>query len=194
MMKITKSKTTIRGILAFIITMLLFSGSIRLGTIGIAVASINPTDDPVALTGTHASCTTDAETERLMAILKERSKELDELEEQQVQRQANLDQARAEISKNLALVEEAERQLSQTITRVGDASSNDVTQLTAVYQSMKPKDAAALFEQMSPDFAAGFLSGMSPAAAAGILSGLSSEKAYAVSVVLAGRNANAPTQ
>jgi flagellar motility protein MotE (MotC chaperone) len=45
---------------------------------------------------------------------------------------------------------------------------------------------------MDPDFAAGFLGRMRPAAAAGIMAGLSPQKAYTISVLLAGRNAQAP--
>ena len=72
------------------------------------------------------------------------------------------------------------------------AAEKDIQKLTAVYQAMKPKDAAALFETMSPEFAAGFLGRMPPEAAAAILSGMSSEAAYGVSVIVAGRNAAAP--
>jgi flagellar motility protein MotE (MotC chaperone) len=45
---------------------------------------------------------------------------------------------------------------------------------------------------MAPDFAAGFLAQMRPDAAAAVLSGLDPNKAYTISVVLAGRNALAP--
>ena len=72
------------------------------------------------------------------------------------------------------------------------AAEKDIQNLTAVYQAMKPKDAAALFETMSPEFAAGFLGRMPPEAAAAILSGMSSEAAYGVSVIVAGRNAEVP--
>jgi flagellar motility protein MotE (MotC chaperone) len=56
---------------------------------------------------------------------------------------------------------------------------------------MKPKDASLLFERMSPDFAAGFLGRMRPDAAAAIMSGLPPELGYSISVLLAGRNADA---
>ncbi len=45
---------------------------------------------------------------------------------------------------------------------------------------------------MNSEFAAGFLGRMNPQAAAGIMSNLSTEAGYAISVVLAGRNALAP--
>ena len=71
------------------------------------------------------------------------------------------------------------------------ASEDDLSQLTAVYQAMKPKVAAELFEAMDPEFAAGFLVRMAPESAAAIVSGLEPATAYAVSVIVAGRNANA---
>ncbi len=75
---------------------------------------------------------------------------------------------------------------------VWEQLEKDIQNLTAVYQAMKPKDAAALFETMSPDFAAGFLGRMPPDSAAAILSGMSAEAAYGVSVIVAGRNADVP--
>ena len=66
--------------------------------------------------------------------------------------------------------------------------------LVATTTATKPKDAAALFETMDPSFAAGFLSRMPADAAAGVLAGLSPEAAYTISVVMAGRNANAPQE
>jgi hypothetical protein len=51
---------------------------------------------------------------------------------------------------------------------------------------------AALFQTMSPEFAAGFLGRMQPTSAADILTGLKPDKAYEVSVLLAGRNALVP--
>ncbi|WP_298258923.1 hypothetical protein [uncultured Litoreibacter sp.] len=184
----SRKNKTVRGVLTFIVSMLLLSGSIRLGSIGFAIAS-SPKELPV-----EAVCVTDAETQELMAMLNQRSKSIDLLEKAQAEREVKLRQAEADILANLERVEAAEAKLAQTIQRVDSASSDDIGQLTAVYQSMKPKDAALLFEQMSPDFASGFLSQMPPAVAAGILSGLSAEKAYAISVVLAGRNADAPKQ
>jgi flagellar motility protein MotE (MotC chaperone) len=47
---------------------------------------------------------------------------------------------------------------------------------------------------MAPDFAAGFIGRMQPAAAAAILAGMEAEQAYAISVLLAARNARVPTE
>ena len=103
-----------------------------------------------------------------------------------------LELAEAEIARQMAALAAADEALRSTIAVADGAAEGDVTQLTAVYENMKPKDAAALFEEMDPDFAAGFLGRMRPEAAAGIMAGLSPDAAYTISVVLAGRNARAP--
>lgn len=89
---------------------------------------------------------------------------------------------------------EAEEQLAATLARADRAAEQDVSQLVEVYESMNPKNAAQIFEAMDVTFAAGFLSRMQREAAAEILSGLPPDKAYAVSVVIAGRNASAPRE
>lgn len=98
------------------------------------------------------------------------------------------------IETRLAALLEAEENLRATLAVADKASENDLTRLTDVYQSMKPKDAAALFEAMDPTFAAGFLSRMPPDSAAAVLAGLSPQVAYTISVVMAGRNASAPKE
>ncbi|WP_170329689.1 MotE family protein [Ruegeria arenilitoris] len=98
------------------------------------------------------------------------------------------------IETRLIALQEAEEALRETLAIAEKAAETDLTRLTDVYQSMKPKDAAALFETMDPSFAAGFLSRMPPDAAAGVLAGLSPEAAYTISVIMAGRNAAAPQE
>ena len=96
------------------------------------------------------------------------------------------------VTAKLAELKAAEEKLARTLAIADTAADKDVARLTEVYAAMKPKQASAVFEQMAPDFAAGFLGRMPPAAAAAIMSGLSPDKAYTVSVLLAGRNAGAP--
>jgi flagellar motility protein MotE (MotC chaperone) len=96
------------------------------------------------------------------------------------------------ITQRMAELQTAEEELKKTLTIADGASEKDLAQLTAVYEAMKPADAAALFQTMSPDFAAGFLARMQPGSAADIMTGLKPETAYEVSVLLAGRNALVP--
>ncbi|GFE64400.1 MotE family protein [Litoreibacter roseus] len=180
-----------RTVLLTIIGLLLASGFIRLGTIGAAIARDQP--QPVASADTGSStCNDDGHLAEMFDLVENRTKQLDEIEKQLQEKEQKLAAAKQLIDQNLARLEQAEQKLSATVAQVEGASSGDIDQLTRVYETMKPKTAAPLFEQMTPDFAAGFLGQMRPDAAAGIMAGLSSEHAYAISVVLAGRNANAP--
>ena len=173
-----------------IVVMLLASGLIRLGSVGAAIARES---DPVVETQ-HVGgiCKPDPELDGMFEIISERTKQLDDKEFALLTREKDLEAAELLIQNNLVRLEEAEQRLAKTIDMVDGASEDDLGRLTTVYESMKPKTAAQLFSQMTPDFAAGFLGRMSPKAAGEIMSGLTPEEAYAISVVLAGRNANVP--
>ena len=127
----------------------------------------------------------------LLKTLQEKQARLNEREQVQEKRQRNLDDAAQKIDDRLAQIAAAEQQLRETLALSNSAAEDDLARLTAVYENMKPKDAAALFEAMKPEFAAGFLGRMRPDAAANIMAGLQPEFAYTISVILAGRNANA---
>lgn len=134
------------------------------------------------------------ERNRLLAALQAREARVTARETQLRDRLQALEIAEAEIQEKLQALRTAEQTLSATIARADSASETDIGQLTTVYENMKPKDAAALFEEMTPQFAAGFLGMMRPDAAAQIMTELEPETAYSFSVVLAGRNANTPTE
>lgn len=102
--------------------------------------------------------------------------------------------AEQRLEEKIAELTEAEEQLRSTISLSESAAENDLAQLTSVYENMGAEEAAALFSQMTPNFAAGFLGRMRPDIAAAILAGLDPGNAYEISVILAGRNALAPTE
>ncbi len=128
----------------------------------------------------------------LIAALTEREAQVAEREKKLEMRLRALSIADHEIEKRLLSLSETENKLRATLSLADEASEKDLLKLTSVYENMKPKDAAALFEQMEPNFAAGFLGRMRPEAAASVMAGLSPQVAYSISVILAGRNANAP--
>ena len=111
-----------------------------------------------------------------------------------IERMQALKLADEEMERKLAALVAAEEDLRATIAMADTAAEGDISRLVKVYENMKPKQAAALFEQMNPEFAAGFLGRMRPESAAGIMAGLSPGAAHSFSVVLAGRNAEAPTE
>lgn len=178
--------------LRLIVSMLLVSGLIRLGTVGAAIA--RSPEEVVVSTNSDHMCGPEKDLEGLFDLAEQRMLQLDEKEALLNRKQSDLNAAEALVRKNLEQIEMAEARLKEVIETVDGASEDDIGRLTNVYETMKPKVAADLFSQMAPDFAAGFLGRMSPKAAGEIMSGLTPENAYAISVVLAGRNANVPTE
>ncbi len=179
---------------ALVIVALLFasSGALRLGS-GIGAALAKSEDLPEA--EPHAEPLAACETPTALAeALRLREDRVAVQEASLKDRLAALALADAAITQRLEELKAAEAELSATLALADGAAEADIDKLTAVYQAMKPKDAAALFETMSPEFAAGFLGRMPPESAAAILSGMSAEAAYGVSVIVAGRNADVPKE
>lgn len=175
-----------RGALVILALVLASSGALRLGSgFGAAMAN-NAEKDP----STPLDCPVPpaAVAEALVgreSYVKEQELVLEE-------RMAALALADQAISKRLAELELAEESLKKTLTIADGAAEKDLARLTAVYEAMRPADAAALFQTMAPEFAAGFLGRMRPEIAAQVLAGMKPDKAYSISVLIAGRNATAP--
>lgn len=178
-----------RGVLVILALLLAASGALRLGSgVGAAMARAPEATD----SGAPQMCP-----EPPLALAEALS-----LREQRVtiqeaaiaDRLAALALADETIRTRLAALADAEAQLSETLALADGAAEDDLARLTKMYETMKPKDAAALFGAMAPDFAAGFIGRMKPAAAAAILSGMQAEQAYTISVLLAARNSSVPTE
>lgn len=175
------------GVLSVVMTLLIASAAIRLGVQ--AEPALAEDAAPTVVTAID-----DVDTDALLTAFREREARLTEREKQLRDRLQALRVAEAEIAEKLAALLAAEELLAATIAAADSAATTDLDQLTTVYENMKPKEAAALFEEMPPEFAAGFLGMMRPDAAALIMTELEPATAYSFSVVLAGRNANVPTQ
>jgi len=182
------------GPLPVIIIALVLSGSLRLGGIGLANATETAEAPESTPPPVQEHAEPDLDMAALLKMVQARNAQLDAKEAELAAKASDLAAAQELIEMNLIKLAEAEARLAETVSKVDGASEADLDRLTAVYEAMKPKVAAPLFEQMTPEFAAGFLGRMAPQAAAGIMSGLSTDAGYAISVVLAGRNAKAPKQ
>lgn len=130
----------------------------------------------------------------LLEQFKAREAALIEAERRAAERDAALAAAAESVAEQLAELQAAEEQLAATLAMTDVAAAEDLERLAAVYENMKPKDTAALFAEMAPGFAAGFLGLMRPEAAAAIMTELEPIQAHLISVMLAGRNATAPTR
>jgi flagellar motility protein MotE (MotC chaperone) len=118
------------------------------------------------------------------ARLLNRENELQELEDV-------LTQAELRITNKIVELTTIEEMLASTLALADTAAEDDLRRLATVYENMKPKDTAALFSEMAPGFAAGFLGLMQAEAAAAVMTELEPQIAHTISVMLAGRNANA---
>jgi flagellar motility protein MotE (MotC chaperone) len=184
-----------RGVLSIIAGMLIASGLIRIGgEAEQAFATEQAVASAEAEPETPVTCDPGAENAALLEAFQMREQRVADREAQLEDRLQAMRVAEAEITERLAQLQAAETSLSDTIAIADTAAEDDLGQLTAVYENMKPQDAATLFETMEPDFSAGFMGRMRPEVAALIMSNLAPETAYAISAILAGRNANAPTE
>lgn len=179
------------GPLTILALMFAASGAMRFGQgVGAALAlQASPTTEPSA---PPLNCPEPPE--RLAEALRLRDAEITAREVALRERLAALSLSEKAIDARLAALAQAEASLKETLTIADGAAENDLARLTAVYEAMKPGEAAALFETMAPEFAAGFLGRMRPEAAAAVLSGMKPETAYSISVLVAGRNALAPKE
>jgi len=126
----------------------------------------------------------------LLADLQARERQLNARETAIEGRMLALKTAEQTITENLAALVAMEERLERTLSIASQAATEDLSRLVDVYENMKPSDAAALFQAMPPDFAAGFISRMRSDGAAQVMAGLPPDFAYAISVIIAGRNSD----
>jgi len=124
----------------------------------------------------------------LIAELQRQRQRLQERESRLDSREQKLETLEKRLKARLGELRAAREHLAKTAALVDDAAGKDVRRLAEMYQQMKPKQAGQIFNEMAPSFAAGFIAEMRPDAAALIMSNMEPAKAYAVSVMLAGRN------
>ena len=179
-----------------ILSCLLISAAIRLGTGGVALAEELAThvEEPSVATPPLTPPAPEPEIGSLLESIRTRQEQLTQREIEIAERQHELNLVEQRIVQQLAALKQAEQKLADTLAIADSAAENDLKQLTEVYEKMKAKSAAEIFETMEVSFAAGFLSRMKPESAAGILSEMPPNAAYSISVVMAGKNANAPTE
>lgn len=175
-----------RSVLVILSLILASAGALRIGS-GLGFALANSADATPA-----APLKCPVPPAALAAALVGREAQVKAQEQALAERMAALNLADLAITKRMGELQVAEGDLKKTLAIADGASEKDLTQLTAVYEAMKPSDAASLFQTMAPEFAAGFLGRMQPASAAAVMAGMKPDKAYQVSVLLAGRNAMAP--
>lgn len=188
---ISKLRRLTRGsLLASLALLFATSIAIRVGTLDLSLVSVAEASDP------EPAPSVAGPTAPIRAALDEVNALRDRLASREAEiedRERAVEAAQLLIEDRLAALEAAETRLQALIQTSDTAAEADLARLTEVYETMAPDQAAALFSQMEPSFAAGFLSRMSPAASGAIMAALDPMIAYAISVVIATRNAAAPT-
>ena len=184
-------------LLAILVALLVASALLRLAPgLGEAVAQVArepvapPTDTPAPADPAPDLLATLA----LLEAVRAREREIAAREAMIEDRARALAVAEEEARLQIGRLAEAEARLAATLSLADGAAEADIARLVAVYQAMRPEQAAALFSEMEPDFAAGFLARMAPESAAQVLAGLDPGLAYSMTVTLAGRNARAPRE
>lgn len=179
------------GPLSVLTLLLVVSGLLRL-TSGPVVALATDVDFAAAdeSSETASQRIPDQNMDQWIAELMTRDDALALAEADIAQEREELALAKQVLAEQFAALQDAQDTLRRSLHAAGETAAGDVTQLTEVYQRMKPKEAAAIFEKMDPNFAAGFLARMKPDAAAQVMAGLQPETAYTFSAILAGRNAS----
>ncbi len=177
------------GGVALIAICFLASAGLRLGGVGVALAQ-----DAFDGTGAEeAGCAADA-LDELLAAIREREVQLERENERLAERRQTLNVAEAKLAEQLAAFEEARAGLEETLAIADGAAERDIARMTAVYEHMKPEDAARIFDHMELSFASGLLVRMKPESAAQVLTGMEADRAYAITLMIASRNARAPTE
>ena len=181
-----------RGILAALTLVFVGSGVLRLGDLGSAFAATSEEDAMHGDMDEFGSCPNVGAVSTALSAIEGRAETLDAREAAIAERQSQLDAAEQLVSIRLAELEAAEERLTALLATTDEAAATDVERLISFYEAMNSEDAAELFTEMDPNFAAGFLSRMRPESGAGILAELEPAQAYAISVILATRNADVP--
>jgi len=177
-----------------ILSCLLVSAIIRLGAGGVALAEELATHVEESPAMPVPLVPPEPDVGSLLESIRTRQDQLSKREIEIAERQLELNMVEQRIFQQLGVLKQAEQKLADTLAIADSAAEKDIKQLTEVYEKMKAKSAAEIFGTMEISFAAGFLSRMKPESAAGILSEMPPNAAYSISVVMAGKNANAPTE
>ena len=181
-----------RGALVILALFLASSGALRIGA-GVGQALANAPEPAEALPVLAAGSCPEPPL-ALAQALQARDAEVTARSSALEDRLAALALAEEAIVLRLAEMQTAEDQLKATLSIADGAAEEDLARLTAVYEVMKPADAARIFATMAPEFAAGFLGRMRPESAAAVMAGMVPDQAYSISVLIAGRNALAPKE
>jgi flagellar motility protein MotE (MotC chaperone) len=182
------------GGVGLIVLCFLGSAALRVTESGVAFAEEIGTLVQGAPEAAASPAPADTDADALLAAIRARGAEISAEEARLIDRAQTLAVAETRLAEQLAALEQARADLEATLALADQASERDIGQMTAVYENMKPADAAKIFERMDVGFAAGLMSRMRPELAAQVLAGMNADSAYAVTLTIASRNIRAPVE
>jgi flagellar motility protein MotE (MotC chaperone) len=182
------------GGVSLIVFCFLGSAALRIGEHGHAIAQEIGSLANQEAAPTPIAAPAPADAEGLLAAIRERESQLEAESTRLAERAQTLEVAEAKLAEQLAAFEVAQRGLEETLALADSAAERDIARMTTVYEAMKPADAAKIVEKMELNFAAGLVVRMRPELAAQVLTGMDPERAYAITVMVASRNAAAPRE
>jgi len=184
--RVTSPMSTVAGLLLVAIVLRISSYDLSVN------AQMGPVSEPEIAPETILDIPFSIEgIERILDAFEQREAALIEAERKLENRRQTLNRSKSDILAKIDELENLEARLAATLAIADSGAEDDINKLAIVYENMKAKDAAELFSVMTPNFAAGFLSRMQPEAAAAVLSELEPDTSHAISIIFAGRNANA---
>jgi len=126
----------------------------------------------------------------LFTKLEARKAQLDAKELELQKLEAELQKQKDELEQRLGQLEEVRRRIASKLDEKVKVDQQKVESLVAVYQNMKPQQAAKIFEDMNEDLAVEVLTKMKNKSAAEILNMVKPEKAKILSERFAGYKGN----
>lgn len=145
---------------------------------------------PVVLTAPENAARPSETSERLLTHLAGRQQELDAREEELTTRETVL--AAAELRVEAALRQLQEEKDALTLAKSDRARDrrDEIGVLSSAYERMKARDAARIFEVLDNDILIPVAAGMRTQALSGVLAEMAPEKAKALTIALANREAD----
>lgn len=148
--------------------------------------SQNGADEKIELSSTKgAGSTEQAVLERLSA----RRAELDLLESQLNERLALVQAAEARLSEKISGLAALEARISALVEEKKGLDNAQFVGLVGMYETMKPKDAAAIFDQLSMDVLLRVATSMNPRKMAPVLAAMNTARAQELTVRMAAQEA-----
>lgn len=123
-----------------------------------------------------------------LAAALEREQELNAMALQIGSRKRELQVAEKRVADQIAELTTQQKALAAAFGQADATAEEEAMQLVAIYEKMKPKQASQIFDQMPPEIGAGFVRRMRQTSSAQIMANMDPQKAYAISLLLAGRS------